>query len=244
MIKVTTERIDYVGKQELQIIQSRDVFAFSLDALFLGHFTYVPIKKGAMLDLCSGNGVIPLVLSQRSQGHIVGVEIQERLYDMAKRSVALNGLDDRIEMIHDDINDLAEKWKGKHFDLITCNPPYFQTSSDMGKNKNPYLAVARHEIKTSLEDVVRVSSQLLRSGGKASFVHRPNRLTDLLTLMRAYRLEPKRLRFVYPRAGKDANMILVEGMKDGKPDLKLLPPLITYTENNEYTQEVKDIIYG
>jgi tRNA1(Val) A37 N6-methylase TrmN6 len=238
------ERLDYLLAENLRIIQSPSVFAFSLDAVLLARFTYVPIQKGNLIDLCSGNGVIPLFLSARTKGNITGVEIQERLYDMAKRSIEYNDLSNRLHMIHGDIKEMPKLLGHGKFDVVTCNPPYFITPSKEEINPNEHLAIARHEIFCTLEDAVRVSSQLVKQGGKVAFVHRPGRLMDMLTLMRQYRLEPKRLQFVYPKKGKEANTLLIEAIKDGSPDLKILPPLFVYTEDDQYTSEVREILYG
>ncbi len=238
------ERLDYLLGEPLRIIQSPSVFSFSLDAVLLAKFVYVPIQKGNLVDLCAGNGVIPLLLSRRTKGHIHGVEIQERLHDMAVRSVQYNHLSEQITMHHEDLNKIVPVLGHDKYDVVTCNPPYFLTPAKEIQNDNEHYAIARHEIMCTLEDVVRVSSQLLKQGGKAAFVHRPGRLLDILTLMRKYRIEPKRLQFVYPKAGREANTILVEGIKGGSPDLKLLPPLVVYKDNNEYTDELKRIIDG
>ncbi len=238
------ERLDYLLAEDLRIIQSPSVFAFSLDTVLLARFVYVPIQKGNLIDLCTGNGVIPLLLSKRTKGAITGVEIQERIYQMAKRSIQYNQLESRIDFIHGNIKDMPMKLGYGKFDVVTCNPPYFSTPPTSEKNKNEHLAIARHEIYCNLEDVVRVSSQLVRPGGKVAFVHRPGRLLDIVTLMRKYRIEPKRLQFVYPKIGKEANTILIEGIKDGHPDLKILPPLIVYNEDGEYTKELHSILYG
>lgn len=238
------ERLDYLLAEDLRIIQSPSVFAFSLDAVLLARFVYVPIQKGNLIDLCSGNGVIPLFLSVRTKGHITGVEIQERLYNMAMRSIEYNHLEDRLHMIHGDIKEMPKQLKNGSFDVVTCNPPYFPTPSKEEINENEHLAIARHEIYCTLEDTIRVASQLAKQGGKVAFVHRPGRLLDIITLMRQYRLEPKRIQLVYPKKGKDANTLLIEAIKDGKADLKILPPLFVYEENNEYTPEIKEILYG
>lgn len=238
------ERLDYLLAEELRIIQSPSVFSFSLDAVMLARFVQVPIQKGNLVDLCSGNGVIPLLLSARTKADIKGIEIQERLYDMANRSMEYNELSSQIQMIHDDIKEIPKRIGFSKYDVVTCNPPYFPTPSAEEINKNEHFAIARHEIMCSLEDVIRVSSQLLRQGGKAAFVHRPGRLMDILHLMRTYRIEPKRLQFVYPKSSKEANTILIEGIKDGRPDLKILPPLVVYNEKNEYNPEIRRILYG
>ncbi len=238
------ERLDFLLGEPLRIIQSPSVFSFSLDAVLLAKFVYVPIQKGNLVDLCAGNGVIPLLLSRRTKGHIHGVEIQERLHDMAVRSVQYNHLSEQITMHHEDLNKIVPVLGHDKYDVVTCNPPYFLTPAKEIQNDNEHYAIARHEIMCTLEDVVRVSSQLLKQGGKAAFVHRPGRLLDILTLMRKYRIEPKRLQIVYPKAGRETNTILVEGIKGGSPDLKLLPPLVVYKNNNEYTDELKRIIDG
>ncbi|WP_110926066.1 tRNA1(Val) (adenine(37)-N6)-methyltransferase [Bacillus massiliglaciei] len=238
------ERLDYLLAENLRIIQSPSVFSFSLDAVLLAKFVNVPIQKGKIIDLCSGNGIIPLLLSTRTKALITGVEIQERLFDMACRSVEYNRLADQISMIHGDLKQSPEQLGRGKFDVVTCNPPYFPTPSAEERNKNEHYAIARHEIMCTLDDVIKVSSQLLKQGGKAAFVHRPGRLMDLLSLMRKYRLEPKRLQLVYPKNTKEANTILVEGIKDGSPDLKILPPLVVYNNQNEYNPEIRKILYG
>jgi tRNA1(Val) A37 N6-methylase TrmN6 len=239
------ERLDYLLGEELKIIQSPNVFSFSLDAVLLSNFTYTPkSKKSKIVDLCSGNGVIPLFLSAKTPAKIIGVEIQEKLWDMANRSVEFNNLEAQIQIMNFNLKEAAKMLGSEKYDVVTCNPPYFQTYSENELNENEHFTIARHEIYCTLEDVVKESSLLLKQGGKASFVHRPGRLLDLITLMRRYRLEPKRLQFVYPKQEKAANMILVEGIKDGKADLKILPPFIVYKDNNEYTDEMRKIVYG
>jgi len=238
------ERLDYLLAEKLRIIQSPTVFAFSLDAVLLARFVYVPIQKGNLIDLCSGNGVIPLFLSVRTKGNITGIEIQDRLFDMAVRSIEYNKLEGRIKMIHGDIKEIPKALGHGKFDVVTCNPPYFTTPSNEEINPNEHLAIARHEILCTLEDAIKASSQLVRQGGKVAFVHRPGRLIDIITLMRQYRLEPKRIQFVYPKQGKEANILLIEAIKGGSPDLKILPPLIVYNEAGEYTPEIRGILYG
>lgn len=238
------ERLDYLLAEDLKIIQSPSVFAFSLDAVLLARFVYVPIQKGRLIDLCSGNGVIPLFLSLRTKGSITGVEIQEHLYDMAIRSIEYNQLGNKLDMIHGDLKDMPALLGHGKYDVVTCNPPYFPTSSKEEINLNEHLAIARHELLCTLDDAIRVSSQLVKQGGKVAFVHRPGRLLDIVESMRKYSLEPKRIQFVYPKAGKEANTLLVEAIKGGKPDLKILQPLTVYNEDNEYTPELKEILYG
>ncbi|WP_342536639.1 tRNA1(Val) (adenine(37)-N6)-methyltransferase [Sporosarcina sp. FSL K6-3508] len=238
------ERLDYLLAEDLRIIQSPSVFSFSLDAVLLARFAYVPIRSGKVVDLCTGNGAIPLFLSARTKARIVGVELQERLADMAKRSVAHNGLDEQLSILQDNVIGIAKKIGYDTYDTVTCNPPYFPANEASARNKGEHYTIARHEVELKLDQAVQSASELLKQGGKAAFVHRPGRLLDMITSMRQHRLEPKRIRFVYPKEGKEANTLLIEAIKDGKPDLKILPPLYVYQANGNYTEEVRHLLYG
>lgn len=238
------ERLDYLLAENLRIIQSPSVFSFSLDAVLLARFAYVPKKRGRIVDLCTGNGAIPLFLSARTESTITGVELQPRLAGMARRSIEFNGLDGQIDIIEGDVKEIPAQLGYEKFDTVTCNPPYFPAHDMSDKNLSEHMAIARHELHLTLDEAVRSASQLLKQGGKAAFVHRAGRLIDIMAAMRNNRLEPKRIRLVYPKAGKEANTLLIEGIKDGKPDLKVLPPLIVYGDNGEYTEEVRGLLYG
>ena len=240
------ERVDSLLAENLQIIQSADVFSFSLDAVLLADFVKSfsrPDRKA--VDLCAGNGAVGLFISKKFAGRIDQVEIQSRLADMNQRSLELNGLTDRIKVYNRDLKDAFSFLEKDSYDVVTCNPPYFKTLPQSKKNPNQYLALARHEIAVTLEDTVKVTSGLLKTGGKAYYVHRPDRLIEILDTMQAHRLAPKRIKLIYPKQGRDANMVLIEAIKDGKSDgLKFLPPVITYTDQNEYTPTIKEILYG
>jgi tRNA1(Val) A37 N6-methylase TrmN6 len=237
-----SERIDDLLTHDLKIIQSDEVFSFSMDAVLLARFSSIP-KQGRILDLCTGNGVVPMLLSTRTKASIEGIEIQPRLYDMARRSVEINGLDERICIVQGDLREYYKEVGYEVYDAITVNPPYMRMQT--GDHKlNDHQAMARHEIGCTLEEVVVACKRLIRTGGKVTMVHRPSRLGEIITIMREHRLEPKRIRFVHPRANLEANMVLIEAMRDGKPDLRLLPPLIVYNENNEYCDELMQIYYG
>lgn len=246
MVKLEAdERIDYLlADESMEIIQSPTVFSFSLDALLLADFANVPKKRGSILDLCTGNGVIPLLLSRRTNVEITGVEIQDRIFQMAQKNVLLNRLSDQLSMIHGDLKEMHPVLGHSSFDVVTCNPPYFRTPDKSQQNKNDYLTIARHEVLCTLEDVVRASKLHVRPGGKVAIVHRPERLVDLITLFRAYKLEPKRVQFVYSKEGRDANMVLIEGVRDGNSGLKMLPPLYIYKDDDTYTKKAEDIIFG
>lgn len=240
------ERVDSLLAENLQIIQSADVFSFSLDAVLLADFVKSvsrPDRKA--VDLCAGNGAVGLFISKKFAGRIDQVEIQSRLANMNQRSLELNGLTDRIKVYNRDLKDAFSFLEKDSYDVVTCNPPYFKTLPQSKKNPNQYLALARHEIAVTLEDTVKVTSGLLKTGGKAYYVHRPDRLIEILETMQAHRLAPKRIKLIYPKQGRDANMVLIEAIKDGKSDgLKFLPPVITYTDQNEYTPTIKEILYG
>jgi len=238
-----TERIDDLLKHQLKIIQSKEVFSFSMDAVLLAQFVSLPIQKGRVMDLCTGNGVIPLLMSTRSKAKMDALEIQPRVFDMAKRNVQLNQLSEQIEIHLGDLKDAPPLFGHGVYDVVTCNPPYMigQTGE---RNVNEHFAIARHEICCTLEDVIRVSASLTKFGGKVALVHRPSRFSELVFLMRKYRIEPKRVRFVHPRVDAQANMVLVEGIKEGKPELKVLPPLIVYETDGTYSQELMEIYFG
>ena len=238
------ERLDYLLAENLRIIQSPSVFSFSLDAVLLARFAYVPKKRGRIVDLCAGNGAIPLFLSARTESTITGVELQPRLAGMARRSIEFNGLSGQIDIIEGDVKEIPAQLGYEKYDTVTCNPPYFPAHDMSDKNLSEHMAIARHELHLTLDEAVRSASQLLKQGGKAAFVHRAGRLIDIMAAMRNNRLEPKRIRLVYPKAGKEANTLLIEGIKDGKPNLKVLPPLIVYGEDGEYTEEVRGLLYG
>ncbi|MBW7477374.1 tRNA1(Val) (adenine(37)-N6)-methyltransferase [Paenibacillus oenotherae] len=236
------ERLDDLLTHQLHIIQSREVFSFSMDAVLLARFAGVP-PKGRILDLCTGNGVVPLLLTTRTKAMIDGVEIQPRLADMARRSVEWNKLGDRIRICEGDLRLFHEQTGHGAYDAITINPPYMPAGSG-DQNENEHFAMARHEINGSLDEMVAACSRLVRPGGRVSMVHRPSRMIEIIEAMRKWKLEPKRIRFVHPYLGAEANMILIEAAKDGKPEVRLMPPLIVYTHERHYTEEMMKIYYG
>lgn len=238
------ERIDQLYADGIQIIQSKEVFSFSLDAVLLANFPNLP-KSGTIVDLCAGNGAVGLFASQKTKAKIIQIELQSRLADMGKRSILLNNIGTQVEMLELDLKLTTSVVKPDSVDLVLCNPPYFKELPTSIKNPNPYLAIARHEIHTSLAEVVAVSAKLLKTNGRLAMVHRPDRFLDILQAMEHAKIAPKRIRFVYPKAGKEANTLLIEGIKQGKKDgFKVLPPLFTYDENNNYLEEIQAMLYG
>ncbi len=238
------ERIDDLQRDGLRLIQNPNWFCFGVDAVLLADYAAHSIKKGSrVLDLCCGNGIVPLLLSSKSKAEsILGLEIQAPVAEMALRSVKLNNLEDKIQIQTGDLKEAETFFGRSSFQYITCNPPYKENGGGL-QNKTDVTTLARHEILCSLEDIVRVSSIILEPLGKLCMIHRPERLADILCLMRNYQIEPKRLRFVHPYPGKTATMILVEGARQGNPKLFLDPPLYIYEEPGIYSQEI-NTIYG
>lgn len=238
------ERIDQLYAEDIQIIQSKEVFSFSLDAVLLANFPNIP-KRGQIVDLCAGNGAVGLFVSRKTQAPITQIELQPRLADMGRRSIALNHLEQQVTMIEADLKNSFDFIAPDSVDLLLCNPPYFKELPTSRKNPNPHLAIARHEIETNLDEVVRVASGLLKTNGRLAMVHRPDRFLNILDTFRHYHIAPKKLRFVYPKEGKEANILLVEGIKQGKEEgLRILPPLFTYNEDGKYSQEMRQMLYG
>ncbi len=237
---LSDERLDHLLGKEGRIIQSPSVFSYSLDAALLAQFAWVPIQQGKLVDLCAGNGAIPLFLSYRTKGTITGLEIQPRLVDMARRSIAFNEKQDQLKMIEGDVKEAGKQLGYGLYDSVTCNPPYFLANESSNRNQSEHYTIARHEVLCTLEDCIRSAADLLKQGGKTAFVHRPERLLDIVTLMRQYRIEPKRMQLIYPKEGKEANMLLIEGIKDAKPGLKVLPPFIVYEQDDTYTQQMRN----
>lgn len=235
------ERLEDLQRCNLKIIQSDATYRFGIDSVLLADFA--PVRRGdRVLDLGTGNGVIPLLLAgKREPGLIHGLEIQPRLVDMARRSVALNGLDDLIDIFEGDLcRPPAELIPGS-YDLVVSNPPYLSTGGKV--NPRQELAIARHEIKCTLADVIRTGTRMLRHRGRLALIYRPGRLVELFTCMRAEGVEPKTLRFVHPTLDRGATMVLVEGVKGARPHLNVLPPLVVYDGEGNYTEEIMEIYY-
>lgn len=238
----SNERVDDLQLNGLKIIQNPDWFCFGTDAVLLSDYALKSVKKGAkVLDMCSGNGIIALLLAHKTEAQSIHtLEVQAKVAEMAERSVKLNSLEDKIKVVCGDLKDSESIFGRSFFNNIVCNPPYKEGGGGL-TNKNDETMIARHEILCTLEDIIRVSSILLEPQGKLCMIHRPERLADILCLMRQYKIEPKRLRFVHPMPDKTATMILVEGAYCGRPKLFLDPPLYVYREPGVYTDEVLTI---
>lgn len=231
------ERIDDLQRNGYKIIQNPGRFCFGMDAVLLSAFAKVK-KGGEVLDLGTGTGVIPILMEARTMGErFTGLEIQEESADMARRSVILNGLDDKIDIVTGDIREASKIFGKSKFDVVTTNPPYMTNLHGL-KNPNLPKAIARHEILCTLEDVVRESAAVLKPGGHFFLVHRPFRLAEIFNQLMKYKLEPKRMRLVYPYVDSEPNMALIEGVLGGNSRITVEKPLIIYKSQNEYTEEV------
>ena len=236
------ERIVDLERNGYRIIQNREKFCFGMDAVLLSGFAKVKAGEN-VLDLGTGTGIIPILLEAKTQGsHFTGLEIQEESVDMAERSVALNGIEKKIDIVNGDIKEASKIFGGATFNVVTTNPPYMTEHHGL-QNPDAPKAIARHELKCTLEDVIRESAKVLMPGGRFYMVHRPRRLNEIINLMTNYRIEPKRIRFVHPFVDREANMILVEGLRGGRSMMKVEPPLIVYKEQGVYTDEIYQI-YG
>lgn len=239
------ERIDQLMQYNLEIIQSSNVFSFSLDAVLLGDFAKIRNRHDLkIVDLCSGNGAVALMLSQKTKSPIFGIEIQAELADMAQRSVELNKLEDQVTIVHRDLNEISTE----HYDtvdVVTCNPPYFPLEENGYINPNEHLAIARHEIHVTLDGLLFKISKLLKMNGKVYLVYRPDRFLELMDGMRKHNIMPKKVRFIYSNETQNANMVLVEGIKNGKEaGFQMLPPLYVHDETGGYRPEIRKILYG
>ncbi len=236
------ERIDDLQRNNYKIIQNPQKFCFGMDAVLLSGFARV--KRGEdCLDLGCGNGIIPLLLSARTPGrHFTGLEIQKYSADLARRSAALNHLEERIRIVEGDIKDASDIFGASSFHVITSNPPYMTAQHGI-PNPDEAKLIARHEILCTLEDVIRESAKLLMPGGRFYMVHRPFRLAEIISLMVQYRIEPKRMRLVYPYVDREPNMVLLEGLRGGRARMTVEKPLIVFREPGKYTDEITEI-YG
>lgn len=234
---------DLLGYEGLKIIQDTEKFNFSLDSTLLAEFVSVNPQDKKILDIGCGNGFIPLFLTLKTNAIIEGIEIQEELVDSARRSVKLNDLESQIYITHDDVRGYHKKVGVSKYDVITCNPPFFPYLETSRTNKNDYLTIARHELTLNLDSLLDAVKKLLKDNGTFAIVHRTERLIDILEYFRKYGIEPKRIKFVYPKkTSTESLLVLIEGKKSTKKGgLKILKPLYVHNLNGEYTKEVLKI---
>lgn len=232
------ERLDDVLGYDLKIYQNSSYFSFSLDSIILANYANIRLRDKNIVDFCTGNGVIPLIVSKRTRNNIVGVEIQEKLALLATKSVEYNKLTDRITIVNEDVNEFSSRHLNE-FDLVLCNPPYFKVEDKSSFNESYEKMIARHEITFNLEDLCKCCKKVLKDNGNLYIVHRSDRLIDIIETLRKHNLEPKRIRFVYENVSKESTLVLVEAQKCGSVGLKVDSPIILYnldgTETLEYS---------
>ena len=234
-----TERIDDLQLKGLKLIQDKTGFCFGIDAVLLANFAKVK-KNAKVVDLGTGTGIIPILIAGKSQASkIIGVEIQKDIYELAVKSVFINNLDNRVELLNKDIKEVYKEFRSDSFDTIVSNPPYFKVTENI--NEKDSFSIARHEIFLTISDIISISKKLLKNKGNLAIVIRPDRLIEIIELMRKNNIEPKRIKFIYPKLGKESNIMLIEGIKNGKPGLKVLDPLYVY-QNNEYSKDLLNYV--
>ena len=233
------ERVDDLQRNGYRIIQHPDKFCFGMDAVLLSGFATA--KRGErVLDLCTGTGIVPILMEAKTEAaHLTGLEIQEESADMARRSVLLNGLEEKIDIVTGDVRKAGSYFSSAFFDVVTCNPPYMIGRHGLANPDAP-KAIARHEILCTLEDVVSQTAKLLRTGGHFYLVHRPFRLAEIMTTLVRHKLEPKRMRLVYPYVDKEPNMVLIEAVRGGKSRMTVESPLIIFSQRGVYTEEIRE----
>ncbi len=234
------EKNNYLlGYKNLRVYQDSEMFNFSLDSVLLPNFVTINKNIKNILDIGCGNLPVSLILTTKTDASITAVEIQKDVYDIALKNLELNNKQNQINIINADIRDLYKNFETEYYDVIVCNPPFFKVSKDSHLNKNDYKTIARHEVFLNLDDLFSISKKILKNNGVISIVHRPERLLDIIYAMRKYNIMPKKIQFVYPKKDKEANILLIEGTKNGNSGMKILPPLFVHNEDGSYTDEVK-----
>ena len=242
MILNELETVVNLLNKDMKIIQRVDHFAFSLDSLLVSEFASITKYTNKIVDLGTGNGVIPLFLSKKTKAKITGIEIQEISSDLAKRNVQLNNLEDQISIINDDMKNWRQYFRNNSIDMVISNPPFFKfDGNEKQLNDLTQLTLARHEISITLEEIIKTASNLLKDKGHFALVHRVDRFMDIIENMKKYDIEPKKIQFCHTKINKEGKILLVEGIKYGKPGLRILPPLIAHDDDGQYSAEVLEM---
>jgi len=231
---------DIVGK-DLKIYQDNDFFKFSLESVLLPNFVNINLRDKLILDLCTGNAPIPLILSTKTKAKIYGVELQKEVYELARKSVILNQKEDQIEILNEDVKNLKKIFKGDTFDIITVNPPYFKVHNKSLINKNDIKASARHENTLTLDELLKIVTYLLKNNGSFYLVHRTERLIEIIEDLKKYNLTPKCLQFIHPYKNKESKLFMIKAVKNGHDGMKVMVPLYIHNEDTSYRDEIKEI---
>lgn len=242
MILNELETVVNLLNKDMKIIQRVDHFAFSLDSLLVSEFASITKYTNKIVDLGTGNGVIPLFLSKKTKAQITGIEIQEISSDLARRNVQLNNLEDQISIINDDMKNWKKYFRNNSVDMVISNPPFFKfDGNEKQLNDLTQLTLARHEISITLKEIIQTASNLLKDKGHFALVHRVDRFMDIIENMKKYDIEPKKIQFCHTKINKEGKILLVEGIKYGKPGLRILPPLIAHDDDGQYSAEVLEM---
>ena len=238
-MKVKDSLLNY---KNMIIYQDDDWFKLSMDSVLLANFVTINMGVKKIIDFATGNAPIPMLLSYRTNAEIYGIEYQKCIYELGIESLKENRLDKKIKLINGDVKDIKNLFKSEFFDVVTCNPPYFKKCDSSHLNENEVKAIARHEVCLCLEDVVKNASYVLKNRGILAMVHRTERMIEIIEMMKKYRLEPKRIQFIYPKVGRDSDLFLIEGVKNGNVGLKMLSPIILHNDGDDnYTDEIKEL---
>lgn len=235
-MKVINDLLNY---SDLKIVQDDDYFNFSLDSVLLPNFVKINSRTKNILDLGTGNAPIPMILSTMTNANIYGIELQKEIFEMAKESLKINNLEDKITLINDNMKNLDKYFPVNYFDVIVSNPPYFRLNEMSNVNETIQKTIARHEKEITLEEIVQIAKKFLNNNGTFAMVHRTDRLIEIIEEFRKNNIEPKRIQLIYPKENTESNMVLIEGRKNGNVGLKILPPLIAHKQNGEYSEDVK-----
>ncbi len=231
-----------LGHKNLKIVQESDWFKFSIDSILLSYFVQIKKNTAKILDIGTGNAIIPILLSTKTPVPILGIEIQKDVYELGRQSIIKNKLENQVKILCEDIKTYVKEQESDVYDIITCNPPYFKKEEKSHLNVDIHKQYARHEILLDLEHVMISARKLLRNNGSLYLVHRSERIVSIIEEARKYNLEPKRIQFVYPKKGKNSNIVLIEFVKNGKEGIKLLEPLYIYDESGNYTEKVQKML--
>jgi tRNA1(Val) A37 N6-methylase TrmN6 len=233
------ETINYLlGYKNLKLYQNEDMFKFSIDSILLPNFVTLTTKTNKILDIGTGNAVIPIVLTTKTNAKIDAVEIQKEVFELGLKSIKCNNLDNKINIYNMDIKDYISNLESDIYDTITCNPPFFKINETSIVNDSDYKTIARHEVKLNIDDLMKIARKMLKNNGNIAIVHRTERLIDIIECMRKNNIEPKKIQFVYPKKNKKSNILLIEGVKNGNPGIKILDSLYIHNENGIYTEQV------
>ena len=236
-MKVINDLLNY---SNLKIVQDDEYFNFSLDSVLLPNFVKINSNTKNILDLGTGNAPIPMILSTLTSAKLYGIELQDEIYELAKESIELNNLQERITIIHDNMKNLDKYFEPNSFDIIVSNPPYFKINEKSNLNESVQKTIARHEKEITLSEIVSIAKKYLNNNGTFAIVHRTDRLIELIEEFRKNNIEPKKIQLIYPKKNTESNMVLIEGRKNGNVGLKVLKPLVAHEDNGEYTEEVKN----